>query len=133
MSESQLEALETRQRQRIQALEDILAAERSELASIIVARSASSQGLRFTVQPAPERYSSDLGWKDKILFVVKQAGQPMHGKEIGPALKRLQPHGLNYSNLDNTVSVHLTKLVRDGSLVRIKVKGRSGSLYGLPG
>ncbi|MBP6720742.1 MAG: hypothetical protein KA239_00275 [Bacteroidia bacterium] len=133
--EMQLEALETRQRHRITALEEMLAAEKLELASIIAARSGKApfqQGAQFAVQPAPQHYSTELTWKDKILFVVKEAGKPIHGKEIGPALRRLQPHGLKFSDLDNTVSVHLSKLVRDGALVRIKVKGRSGSLYGLP-
>ncbi len=134
ISETQLEALETRQRQRIKALEDMLVTERQELASIIAARSGTApiqQGAQFAVQPAPQHYSTELTWKDKILFVVKEAGKPIHGKEIGPALRRVQPHGLKFSNLDNTVSVHLSKLVRDGALVRTKVKGRSGSLYGL--
>lgn len=133
--ETQLEALETRQRHRITALEEMLAAERQELTSIIAARSGAApvqQGAQFAVQPAPQQYSTELTWKDKILFVVKEAGKPMHGKEIGPALLRLQPYGLKYRHLDNTVSVHLTKLVRDGALVRIKVKGGYGSFYALP-
>ncbi len=134
ISETHLEALETRQMRRVKALEEMLAAERQELATIIAVRSgtASHQGAQFAIQPAPQHYSTELTWKDKILFVVKAAGKPMHGKEIGPALRRLQPHGLKFTNLDNTVSVHLSKLVSDGALVRIKVKGRSGSMYGLP-
>ncbi len=132
--ETQLEAVAAKQRQRIQALEDMLQLERLELASIIAARSgtASKHGTKFVNQLAPQHYSTKLIWKDKILFVVKQAGKPMQGKEIGPALLRLQPYGLKYRHLDNTVSVHLTKLVRDGALVRIKVKGGYGSFYELP-
>jgi hypothetical protein len=133
--DTQLEAIEASQRQRINALEEMLASERRELATIIAARSgtASRQGTQFAIQPAPLHYSTALTWKDKILFVVKEVGKPMRSKEIGPALRRLQPHGLKFTNLDNTVSVHLSKLVRDGALVRIKVKGRLGSLYALPG
>ena len=132
--ETQLEAVEAKQRQRIQALEDMLQLERLELASIIAARSgmASNHGAKFVAQLAPQHYSPKLTWKDKILFVVKEAEKPIHGKEIGPALLRLQPHGLKYRYMDNTVSVHLTKLVRDGALVRLKVKGGSGSFYALP-
>ena len=84
---------------------------------------ASVKQAQLAVQPAPQHYQTELAWKDKIHFVVKEAGKPIHGKEIGPALRRLQPHGLKFSNLDNTVSVHLSKLVRNGALVRIKVKG----------
>ncbi len=107
---AQLEEFEARQRQRIQALEDLLVLERQELTAIIAARSATSR--RFAVEQVPEYYSTDLTWKDKILYVVKAAGRPIHGKEIGPALLRLQPYGLNYTYLDNTVSVHLSKLVK---------------------
>lgn len=112
----------------------MLQLERLELASIIAARSgtASRPGAKFVAQLAPQNYSPKLTWKDKILFVVKESGKPIHGKEIGPALLRLQPYGLKYRHLDNSVSVHLTKLVRDGALVRIKVKGGSGSFYALP-
>ena len=92
---------------------------------------ASVKQAQLAVQPSPQHYPTELTWKDKILFVVKEAGKPIHGKEIGPALRRLQPHGLKFSELDKTVSVHLTKLVRDRALVRIKVKKRSGSLYAL--
>lgn len=133
--ETQLEAVEAKQRQRIQALEDMLQLERLELASIIAARSGvvSKHGTKFVAQLAPQEYSPKLTWKDKILFVIKEAGKPMHGKEIGPALLQLQPRGLKYRHIDNTVSVHLTKLVRDGAVVRLKVKGGSGSFYELPG
>ncbi len=134
VSDVQLEAFEARQRKRIQTLEEMLNRERQELAEIIAARkgTASKHGEKFVSQLAPQHYSTKLTWKDKILFVVKEAAIPIHGKEIGPALQRLQPYGLKFSNLDNTVSVHLTKLVRDGELVRMKRKGRLGAFYALP-
>ncbi len=133
-SVTQLQARETRQRRRVKALEEMLAAERQELASIIAARSgtASSHGAKFRTQLAPQHYSPKLTWKDKILFVVKEVGKPVHGKEIGPVLLRLQSHGLKFRHMENTVSVHLTKLVRDGALMRLKAKGGSGSFYALP-
>jgi hypothetical protein len=130
----QLDAFEVRQRQRIQALEEQLARERQELASIIAARSGDNYRHQeeFGSQYAPPRYSTRLTWKDKIILVIKESGRPMLGREIGPVLKRWEPQGLKYTHLDNTVSVHLTKLVRDGALVRTRRKGQSGALYGLP-
>ena len=68
---------------------------------------------------------------EKILYMMKQEGRPMFGKEVGPRLLRLQPHGLNYTNLDNIVSIHLSKLDKEGWLVRVSRRGRSGSLYAL--
>lgn len=135
INEVQLDAFEVRQRQRIQALEEQLARERQELASIIAARTGDNytHQREFGSQYAPPRYHTKLTWKDKIILVIKESGRPMLGREIGPVLQRWEPHGLKFTNLANTVSVHLTKLVRDGALVRISRKGQSGALYRLPG
>ncbi len=130
----QLEQVESRQRQRIMALEEMLARERQELAAIAAARSskASHYKTKYGLDKAPDRYSHDLSWKDKILYVVNQEGRPMLGKEIGPKLRWLQPYGLNFTNIDNTVSVHLSKLVKEGQLIRVSRRGKAGSRYAIP-
>ncbi len=130
----QLEQVESLQRQRIMALEEMLARERKELASIVAARSsnASHYKTKYGLDKAPDRYSHDLSWKDKILYVISQAGRPLLGKEIGPRLRQLQPYGLVFSNLDNTVSVHLSKLVKEGQLIRVSRRGKAGSRYAIP-
>lgn len=102
---------------------------------ILAARSdtTSTYELKLGTLQVPQYYSAELTWKDKILFAVKEVQRPVLGKEIGPMLERLQPYGLKFTNLDNTISVHLSRLVKDGALVRVSRRGRSGSLYALPG
>lgn len=131
----QLAELEARQRERVKMLEDMLGREREELEGIIEAMSGSplEHEVEFGSLLAPPRYSTKLTWKDKIILVVKEAKRPMLAREIGPVLIQWEPRTLTYTDIDKTVSVHLTKLVRDGGLVRIKRKGQSGSLYALPG
>jgi hypothetical protein len=130
----QLEEVESRQRQRITALEEMLSRERQELAAIVAAKSsnASKYQTKYGLDKAPDRYSHDLSWKDKILYVINQEGHPMLGKEIGPRLRQLQPYGLVFSNLDNTVSVHLSKLVKEGQVIRVSRRGKAGSRYAIP-
>lgn len=133
MSPDHVDALIAKQMRRILSLEEILQQEREELASLMAAKSGVTYlgSSKFRVQQPPLDYSSKLSWKDKILFVVKDAGKPILGGEIGARLQRLQPHGLNYTNLNNTVSVHLSKLVKAGALVRLG-RGKFGSLFALP-
>ncbi len=130
----QLEEVESRQRQRITALEELLSHERQELAAIVAIKisNGSKYQTKYVLDKAPNRYSHDLSWKDKILYVINQAGRPLLGKEIGPRLHQLQPYGLVYTSLDNTVSVHLSKLVKEGQLIRVSRRGKSGSRYAIP-
>lgn len=60
-----------------------------------------------------------------------KAMRPLPAREIGPVLKLWEPQR-KHEDIDQLVSVLLTKLVRDGALVRIKRKGQSGSMYALP-
>lgn len=130
----QLIEFEARQRERIKVLEEMLLREQEELKSIVAAISGTplEHELQFGSVYAPPRYSPRMTWKDKIILVIKEAKRPLLAREIGPVLIQWEPTTLSYTNIDNTVSVHLSKLVRDGGLIRIKRKGQSGALYTLP-
>ncbi len=133
INEKSIAEMEARQRERIKALKDMLEAEEQELRWIIAASSSSHsdhENRNGTVY-APARYSDTMTWKDKIILVVAEAKRPLLAREIGPVLKLWEPQG-KHEDIDQLVSVLLTKLVRDGALVRIKRKGQSGSLYALP-
>lgn len=133
--DSQLEEFEARQRERVAALEQLLNTERTELQAIINARSVSADGQdhehKFGSLAAPAHYSTKMTWKDKIIQVVKEAKRPMLAREIGPVLLQWEPQTLSPHTIDNAVSVHLTRLVRDGVLKRVKRNGQSGALYSL--
>ena len=130
----QLTEFEARQRERIKVLEDLLQREREELRAIMeeISGSSTQHVAEFGSASAPPRYSTRMTWKDKIILVVREAKRPLLAREIGPVLIEWEPVTLSYTDIDNTVSVHLSKLVRDGGLIRIKRKGQSGSLYALP-
>jgi hypothetical protein len=131
INEKSLEELEARQRERIKALEKMLESERQELEWIIEARSDSSleHEHAFGTIHAPARYSTKLTWKDKIILVISEAKRPMLAREIVPVLELWEPMS---RGLDKLVSVLLTRMVKDGALVRTKRKGQAGSLYSLP-
>ncbi len=132
--ERQLLELEARQRKRVKALEELLEKERDELQAIIDAMSSHpmTHEFEFGSIHAPARYSTKLTWKDKIILVIAEAKRPLLAREIGPVLIQWEPHTLSYSDIDNTVSVHLSKLVKAGALIRTKRKGQGGCLYSLP-
>ncbi len=133
INEKSMAEIEARQRERIKVLREMLEAEEQELRWIIAARSSSptEHEQRHGTVHAPARYSDKMTWKDKIILVVAEAKRPLLAREIGPVLKLWEPKG-KHDDIDQLVSVLLTKLVRDGALVRIKRKGQSGSLYVLP-
>jgi hypothetical protein len=133
IDETTLSALEDRQRERVRALREILEAEEWELRWIIAARSSQPNefGDRHGTVYAPIGYSEKMTWKDKIILVIAQAKRPLLAREIVPVLKLWEPKE-KHKDIDALVSVLLTKLVRDGALVRIKRKGQSGALHSLP-
>lgn len=129
-----LSALEDRQRTRIKALRDLLAAEEEELKWIMAARSSEpteAQGHHGTVY-APTGYSESMTWKDKVVLTITEAKRPLLAREIKAVLKRWEPAD-RHGDINGLVSVMLSQLVRDGALVRTKRKGQSGALHGLPG
>jgi hypothetical protein len=133
INEKSLEELEARQRERIKALKKMLEEEKQELEWIIAARSQypMQHEHEFGSIHAPARYSTKLTWKDKIILVIAEAKRPVLAREIAPTLESWEPM-LKGLNVPNVVSVLLTRMVRDGALVRTKRKGQAGSLYSLP-
>lgn len=130
----QLAEIEAGQRKRIKSLEEQLERERQELEAIIEAMSNPPMRHEFEFGSihAPARYSTKLTWKDKIILVLTEAKRPLLAREIGPVLIQWEPHTLSYTDIDNTVSVHLSKLVKAGALIRTKRKGQGGYLYSMP-
>ena len=127
----QLLELEARQRKRIAAIEDMLQRERDELEAIIDAMSHTplQHEVEFGSIHAPAGYSTRMTWKDKIILVLTEAKRPMLAREIGPVLLEWEPHVLQYRDVDNLVSVHISQLAKAGGVVRQKRKGRGGYLY----
>lgn len=134
IGDAQLDELENRQRERIQQLENILKSERDELAKILNARAAKTLFPERHIGNvfAPPNLSPKMTWKDKILRVVDEAEKPLLAREIGAVLEEWEPKEWDYRDVNNTISVYLTQLVRDGGLIRTKRKGQKGSLYSLP-
>ena len=111
----------------------MLEAEEQELRWIIAARSSSptEHEQRYGTVHAPARYSDKMTWKDKIILVIAEAKRPLLAREIGPVLRLWEPQG-KHEDIDHLVYVLVTKLVRDGALVKTKRKGQSGSMYAMP-
>jgi DNA-binding transcriptional ArsR family regulator len=131
ISDKQLLEFEARQRKRISELEVILQWEREELEAIIDAMSSSplQHEVEFGSIHAPAGYSRRMTWKDKIILVMTEAKRPMLAREIGPVLIAWEPLILQYMEVDNAVSVHLSQLVKAGAVIREKRKGRGAYLY----
>jgi hypothetical protein len=66
-----------------------------------------------------------MTWKDKIILVVAEAKRPLLSREIGSVLKLWEPQW-KHDAINQLVSVLLTRLVRDGALMRIKRVGQLG-------
>ena len=124
IDEKSFNAIEDRQRVRIKALRDLLEAEELELTHIMAARtspSTASEHHNGTIF-APVAYSDKMTWKDKIILVIAEAKRPMLAREIAPVLALWEPM-LAYS-AEKMVSVLLTRMVKDGALVRTSRNGR---------
>jgi hypothetical protein len=130
----QLAEFELRQRERIKQLETILDAERDELKKILSARKEAETNPRRELGSifAPPNFSPRMTWKDKIIRAVQEAEKPILAREIAAVLIGWEPEKLGRMDVDNTISVFLTQLVRAGGLIRTKRKGQKGSLYSLP-
>ncbi len=76
---------------------------------------------------APVGYSDNVAWKDKIILAVAVAKLPLLAMEVIPVLKSWEPRG-RQKDFDSLVSVFVSKLVRDGPMVRTKRKWQSGTL-----
>eukprot|EP00388_Colpodella_angusta_P013434 GDKJ01033730.1.p3 GENE.GDKJ01033730.1~~GDKJ01033730.1.p3 ORF type:complete len:149 (+),score=17.07 GDKJ01033730.1:1881-2327(+) len=80
--------------------------------------------------PKPFRYDLNGKWKDKILYVIVNAGNPLTASEITRLIYENEENkDMNY---DPIVRLNINRLVKKVELVKFKIKNLSNYYYALP-
>jgi hypothetical protein len=78
--------------------------------------------------PLPE-YNPKWIWTNKIIYAVRLKDKPLQTSEIVKTLEEIQPDIFKYGNTRFSISVYLITLVKNGRLIKYKLKGQKGYYY----